>query len=227
MPYAHAVTPIDEIPMIQLPSLQRGQGQFSEIPRGREPRGSFPRSQPQFDEVQYDNEITAFPAKQPNGRPFEGNPYYEEIIKEHPGIQSKIRNTDPNPYGKYEETVPKPEPPAQISWNNIPEYPIISTPPGAVRQNYMPSSMHPRAQAQHLPVAPHISSHYERPLVDSALSSYPVVENFLSCRDVMNHVNSCPICSHLYHKNDRVWMGVVSLLVLLIFVLIFRFSKRP
>jgi hypothetical protein len=166
------------------------------------------------------------PVNHQSSRPFEGNPYYEEIVKEHPGIQSKIRNTDPNPYGKYEETVPKPEPPAQISWNNIPDYPIYSAPPGSVRQNYMPSSMRSRAQAQHLPVAPHIPSHYERPLVDASLSSYPVVENFLSCRDVMNHVNSCPICSHLYHKNDRIYIGVISILILLIFVLVFRFSKR-
>lgn len=216
MPYAHAVTPIDEIPMVQLPPLQRGQGQFSELPRR-----SFQRGQ-QFQDYS-DTEFTAFPPKNPNGRPFEGNPYYEEIVKEHPGIQSKIRNTDPNPWGKYEETVPKPDPPAQISWNNIPDYPIYTAPPGAVQQNYMSSSMNPRAQAQHLPVAPHIPSQYERPLVDSStLPSYPIVENFMSCRDVLNHVNSCPICSHLYHKNDRIYAAVISVCVLIIIMLIYR-----
>lgn len=201
MPYAQAVTMIHELPpMVQQPS----------------PYGNPYGQQPPAQSAQY-------PPK-----PFVDNPYYEEVIKEHPGVQSKIRQLDTNPYGKYEETMPpnRPEPPAQISWNNIPEYPIMSNPPGSVQQNYLPSSMNARAQSQHLPVAPHIPTQYQRPLIDSPVSNYPVVENFLSCRDVMAHVNSCPICSSIYHKNDKIYAGVISVLVLLIFFMVFRFSKK-
>jgi hypothetical protein len=201
MPYAQAVTMIHELPpMVQQPN------QFSS-------QFSNPYAQP----------VQNYPSK-----PFSENPYYEEVIKEHPGIQSKIRQLDTNPYGKYEETMSpvRSEPPAQIGWNNIPDYPINSSPPGSVQQNYLPSSMNARVQAQHLPVAPHIPTQYERPLSDASMSSYPVVENFLSCRDVMAHVNSCPICSSLYHKNDKIYAGVISILILLIFFMVFRFSKK-
>jgi len=175
---------------------------------------------PPMVEQSNNNFVQNYPSK-----PFSNNPYYEEIVREHPGIQKKIRQFDSKPYGKYEETIPPVEPPSQIGWNNIPDYPIHSGPPGSVQQNYLPSSMNARLQTQHLPIAPHIPTQYERPLSD-VVPNYPVVENFLSCRDVMAHVNSCPICSTLYHKNDKIYAGVISVLVLLIFFMIFRFSKK-
>lgn len=180
MPYAQAVTMINELPpMVQLPTQQ----------------------------------------------PLQGNPYYEEVVKDHPGIQSKIRQLDNNPYGKYEETIPRPDPPAQVGWNNIPDYPVMSSYPGSVHQNYLPSSMVSRAQSQHLPIATNVPTRYDRPMVES--NAYPVVENYqLSCRDVMAHIKECPICSHLYGKNDKIYTAIISALILIILFLVFRFSRR-
>jgi hypothetical protein len=182
MPYAQAVTMINELPpMVQVP----------------------PR-------VQHASES-----------PLQGNPYYEEVIKDHPGVQSKIRVLDSNPYGKYEETI---YPPA--TWNNMPDYSIIAERPGAVQQNYLPSNMIPRAQSQHLPVAPQIPVQYNRPMLDGMHSGFPVVENYqMSCRDVMAHIKECPICAHLYGKNDKLYLGIIAVMILMIFVIIFRFSR--
>lgn len=189
MPYAQAVTMIDELPpIIQLPTMQH---------------------QPP-----------------PPPRSFQENPYYEEVIRKHPNVQSKIRQLDHTPFGKYPETMSPAEPAVPV-WDNIPDYPINRQPPSSVEQNYLPASMKARVQTQHLPIAPHIPTRYEQPMVDgSPTHNYPVVENYLNCRDIMAHISGCPICSGLYHKNDRIYLAAISVLILLIFVIVFRFSRK-
>jgi hypothetical protein len=201
---------INELPpMVQVPPYAQqpyGQQPYGQQPYGQQPYGQQPNASHQ------------------NSQTIQNNPYYEEVVRDHPGVQSKIRVLDPNPYGKYEETIPQPPPPA---WNNIPDYSIISDRPGAVQQNYLPSDMVPRVQSQHLPVAPQIPVQYNRPMLDNPHSGFPVIENYqMSCRDVMAHIKECPICARLYGKNDTIYLGVIAVMILLIFVIIFRVGHR-
>lgn len=203
MPYSTAITMIDDLPpMVQLPTR-------------------YQQQQPLAQQNQYTNT------------------YYEEVIKEHPTIQSKIRPTEVNPFAKYEETLP-PQPfhpatattptvsPSQPNYL-VPKYPLIGQPPASVGQSYMSGNMIPNQEVQHLPIAEKIATHYDRPISNKSLEyhNYPTVENYLSCRDVMEHVSNCPICKNLYHKNDRLYMGIIAILALLIFIMVYRFSSRP
>ncbi len=211
MPYANAITMIEDLPpMIQLPTKYH-------------PSASLAQQ----------NQYT--------------NPYFEEVIKDHPTVQSKIRPTEVNPMAKYEATMapssnlyerittPPPQPtqvplPPQHPNYMLPDYPLSGQPPAFVQQDYLPSSMIPHAEERHLPIVPAqgIPVRYKSPMVPGSLdqNTYPIVENFLSCRDVMAHINSCPICSNIYHKNDRMYIGIIAILVLLIFIMVFRFSRK-
>lgn len=89
MTYAQAVTLIDELPqMIQLPPAQK-----------------TVNMDPRFIN-DYDSGV-GYGSRYPDKRypVMQESVYYEEIVKDYPNIQSKIRKTDPNPYGKYDETM--------------------------------------------------------------------------------------------------------------------------
>ena len=238
--------------------------------------------------------------------------YYEEIVKDHPNIQSKIRKTDPNPFGKYEETMgdysqpkvvyhqeeilyesprdyqhyppsnmfplpnyypmnqqyggqrygiqqygnhlpqypppqypshyypPPPTPPSQqyypspspVQKKSPMEKPARTTPgpivyqnkssePGVVHSDYVPGSMVPEERDQHLAVSQKRNVKYNKPMVDT--DTYPVVENYdISCKDVMEHIDNCPVCTRLYRRNDRIYFGIIGVLLFLIFILLWK-----
>lgn len=145
------------------------------------------------------------------------NPYYEEVVKDHPNIQSKIRQTDTNYFGKYEETLAVPPPPAAIpiypSENRavpIPDYPLKNSPPASLPQNYLPGSMTHEASEQHLPVAQNVPTHYLRPMAGSAYqSTYPIVE----------HLN-CAQCSFWQNKCERLYLFIIASLVIIVLLLL-------
>jgi len=224
MPYANAITMIDDLPpMVQLPTKYQSSGPFGQ-----------------------QNQYT--------------NPYFEEVIKDHPSIQGKIRQTEINPMAKYESTMAPYETTAPPNPNYmVPNYPLIAQPPSSVQQNYLRSNMVPYDEERHLPVVqpngipvqyknimvPGTFDQNGYPTVGGAgpngyptvggagpngvgggVMGAPTIEGFLSCRDVMGHINSCPICANLYHKNDRMYLGIIAILVLLIFIMVFRFSRK-
>ena len=89
MTYAQAVTLIDELPqIIQLPPTQK-----------------TVNMDPRF--INEYNSGVGYGSRYPDKRypVMQESVYYEEIVKDYPNIQSKIRKTDPNPYGKYDETI--------------------------------------------------------------------------------------------------------------------------
>lgn len=250
--------------------------------------------------------------------------YYEEIVKDYPNIQSKIRKTDPNPFGKYDETMmdapkvvyhqelsadyetiqqthfqnmypyqqqsplgqqylvyqqypdlnmqrhpppqqsnqypfqypdpnmrryppPQPQqyPPQQYPSNQYPIPTPTSMPqrspmerpkpkgpeninynkkesqPSVFHNDYVPGSMVPEQRDQHLPISQSRNIHYNKPMLDG--DQYPVVENYdISCKDVMHHIDNCPVCSKLYKRNDRIYIGIIAVLILLIFILVWK-----
>ena len=155
------------------------------------------------------------------------NQYYEEIIKDHPTVQSKIRPTEVNPMARYEETIPYPINTVPSNPNYmIPDYPTIPRSPGSLRQDYIQSNMIPKAEEQHLPIVSNrIQPHYANPNYNNIQqNSYPIVESYLNCRDIKNHIDNCHLCNALYYR-EKIYMGVIGVLLILIFVLIFRFSK--
>ena len=131
-----------------------------------------------------------------------GNKYYDEVVQEHPGVRRKIRNLESKPFGKLDET-----------------YQHLTSPPSVVHQNYLSESMIPQSEAQHLPVATNVPVHYVQPMVKSN-TTYPIVENYLTCRDAAEHVLNCPVCSRLYRTNEKLYLIGVGVLLLLIFMLI-------
>lgn len=151
------------------------------------------------------------------------NPYYEEIVKDHPSVQSKIRKLDSNFFGKYEETLPPSPPnapPVYFADDNravpLPNYPLIGTPPASLPQNYVPGGMVPRATEQHLPVAQYIPTHYTRPLAGAAYqSTYPTVE----------HID-CPQCKNWQSKCERMYWGIIGALLLVVLLLLYKILSR-
>jgi hypothetical protein len=145
------------------------------------------------------------------------NPYYEEVVKDHPNIQSKIRQTDTNYFGKYEETLAVPPPPPSIPvYPNegravpIPDYPLKGSPPATLQQNYVPGSMNTDASEQHLPVAQNLPTHYLRPLAGSAYqSTYPIVEHM-----------TCTQCNFWQNKCERLYLFIIGALVVIVLLLL-------
>ena len=151
------------------------------------------------------------------------NPYYEEIVKEHPSVQSKIRKMDSNFFGKYEETMPPPPPatpqpvyPDEGRAVPYPTYPLLATPPAALPQNYAPGTMMPGATEQHLPIAQYSPTHYTHPLAGARYQSmYPTVE----------HID-CPQCKIWQIKCERLYLGIIGALGLVVLLLIWRLMSR-
>lgn len=174
------------------------------------------------------------------------NPFYKEVMDEYPQIERKIRkDKDLNPYETYLQTSTQTvdnfkksvdsreskEPNQQYTHPGHGHYQLRKSPPGSIQQNYVNQDMVPVKEEQHLPVAVKQQAHYNSPL--SYSRTYPVipreVEHFmdksLSCKEIAEHVNSCPICSILYKKNDKIYMGIIVVLAVLIFLLVWKLNK--
>lgn len=138
------------------------------------------------------------------------NPYYEEIIKEHPTVQSKIRPTEVNPHLKYEETFPQ-----------------NAQQPAHVSQNYIRGNMIPQEEVQYLPIAKNIPTQYDRTFMKDSMehSNYPIVESFGTCKDLLDHIGTCPLCSKLYSKNERLYYIIGSVLIIIILILLFKIKN--
>ena len=260
--YAQAVTLIDELPqMIQLPPTQKT--------------------------VNMDPRFATGVGSQNKNDMFNENIYYEEIVKDYPNIQSKIRKTDPNPFGKYNETMETKvvyhqenddsiyseiqngqqhskrypnreyssrqgyssqhqEYPNQYDYSsqdyyrdnseqkqfrypsNVPYklkeptkivYNNKFSSPGTIEMDYMNANMFPVQEEQHLPVSAKQRSHYNKPMISNNFDTYPIVENYsISCTDVMDHINKCPVCYKLYRRNEMFYLAIMGFLILLIFV---------
>lgn len=145
------------------------------------------------------------------------NPYYEEVVREHPNIQSKIRQTDTNYFGKYEETLPQPvaPPPRRPPPNEgravpIPEYPLKGNPPAFVQQNYLGGGMVANDQEQHLPIAQKVPIHYNLPLAGAPYqSTYPIVEHL-----------TCDQCKNWQMKCERLYMLIIGALIFVVLMLL-------
>lgn len=144
------------------------------------------------------------------------NTYYEEIVKDYPTVQSKIRPTEINPFAKYEETLQhQPQEfhparsvstkPAQPNYM-VPNYPLNGQPPASLSKSYVSGDMKPQQQVQHLPITEKIPAHYSNPSVQQ--SQYPIVEHLggdtyspANCLSVLKHVKNCPLCRVLLSDN--------------------------
>lgn len=145
--------------------------------------------------------------------PPSANPYYEEVVKDHPNIQSKIRQTDTNYFGKYEETMPYVHPTPRVVPSSegravpYPEYPLKASPPSALSQNYVGGGMVARDEEQHLPVAQSVATHYIKPMVPQ--STYPVVEHL-----------ECSECKKWQSKCEWMYWIIIGVLVIVVLVLL-------
>ena len=149
----------------------------------------------------------------PSSKASPTNPYYEEVIKEHPGIQSKIRRTETDYFGKYNETMPPPPQamPRQDFGNQpravpIPDYPLKPSASSMVHQNYLPGGMQGMAQEQHLPIARDVATHYQRPAYPS---TYPIVEHM-----------DCSSCQFWQSKCERMYIFIIGALLIVILLLL-------
>jgi len=172
------------------------------------------------------------------------NPYYDEVIKTYPQIQRKIREfSDPDPYQTYmQNSIPIHSPirykhKQMITSSRLPHseskvevyenYQHKNNTPAVVKQNYMNQSMIPKHTEQHMPVAQERQLHYNAN--QSYGRNYPVVQiedyTNLNCKDLINHIDSCPVCSILHRKNDKIYIGIIIVLALLIFLLVWKLNR--
>lgn len=167
------------------------------------------------------------PMVQMTSRGSRTNPYFEEVVKEHPSIQSKIRQTDTNFFGKYEETMPPAAPyppPTPMAPSDravpVPDYPLKMSPPGAVEQSYLDGNMVPIASAQHLPVAHHIQTQYNRPMAPRRYqSTYPIVENLTEEECVARYTAKCKEVEHWQKKCEMMYWGIIAVLLIVILLM--------
>lgn len=178
------------------------------------------------------------------------NTYYEEIIKEYPTVQSKIRPTEVNPFAKYEETLQSPpqefHPARSATPKNaqpnymIPNYPLNGQPPASVSKSYISGDMKPQQQVQHLPVTEKIPAHYSNPSIQQ--SQYPVVEHLdtsayvpnLQCISTLQHVQSCAFCRNVvgtflrntFNKNEKTYIIIIMLLVVILIFLLIKYIYK-
>lgn len=189
--------------------------------------------------------IHELPPLSQQSAPQSSDAYYDEVVKDHPSVQSKIRKTDTgiDALAKYEDTFGQapplrylppgsPPPPAGDRAVPLPDYPVRGTPPASVSQNYLNSNMVAGTQMQHLPVANAVPIHYNRPLGSAGTeTSYPVMEALtnVDCKTVWEHMQNCPVCSRMYQnrqQNEHVYMLIIGLLVLFIFFIVYRMNGK-
>lgn len=180
------------------------------------------------------------------------NPFFDEVVQEYPQIERKIRkDTDLSPYETYLQTSPAtkkqsatavPKDPRDFRESGVAaEYTQPgngyyqlkkNVPPSGIKQNYLNQDMIPVREEQHMPVANQQQSHYNSVL--SYGRTYPVVpvehyENKAppapTCKDIAEHIHDCPVCSILYKKNDKMYIGIIIALALLIFLLVWKLNK--
>ena len=129
--------------------------------------------------------------------------YYDEVVDKIPSVSRKIRQYDKTDiYDEYQKK------------NNLPSNP---------RNDYINgSNMIANWEANHLPINDNPTIQYTN---NSNINKqiYPVVENFnlIPCRDIMNHIDNCPICKKIFKKNDFLLICIIAILasVIILFLL--------
>lgn len=157
--------------------------------------------------------------------PCTGYPYSRNHM-ENSADESMLPNDGTDPYGYYDEVVDKipsiSRKIRQYDKNSVyDEYQRKNTMPATPRNDYGNGNMIPRYEVNHLPITP------TDPTIQYANrvhNQYPVVESFnlIPCRDIMSHIDNCPICKKIFKKNDLLLFCIIAILAVVIILFLLQ-----
>jgi hypothetical protein len=249
MSYVNGITYIDELPLVQIPSNNNG-ANYNNLNNYNTSSNFRVREDPYYKANPYDegginypdmgnapaaNRFANYPPPSRNyPPPPQANDYYEEVVKAHPSIQSKIRQTDR--YSQQDAIMGEPIP----SFSNGVLPPIgmrfNSQSSGSVAGNYdVIGQQTPSGLDQNLAlVQNNIPLQYNRPFAQASGNIiYPVVEhndndvnlkdessssgnNKISCEQCQQHGQSCSNCQ--MHRKFYYLLFCILIFILLIFL---------
>jgi hypothetical protein len=164
--------------------------------------------------------------------PYTGYPYSRSHMETHQGMDDSLlpNSMDTNYYAEIVDKIPSiSKKIRQYEKQNIyDEYQRKTNLPSNLRNDYFPGDnligLSSSGEVNHLPV---LDNQTVNPKGYSNLknnTTYPVIENFnlIPCRDILNHVENCPICKKLFKKNDLLLYTIIAILILVIILFLLQ-----